>query len=131
MAYFRGMDGSVTVGGVTVLQLEQWSFSAQIEELETTVMGDAWKTVVGGVSSFTGSATAKLDNTGAQNTLITSLLTASPAGTTASIRFRISATKYFDGTCLLKNISVPNAMGTITKITFDFTGSGALTPTWG
>lgn len=132
MAFFRGMDGSLTVGGVGVAQLEGWSLNASLEELDTTSMGDAWKSVVGGVGSWSGQASAKIDaGVAAQSTLLNSLLAATPLGTTAALVFNVTgSTKKFSGSALLKGIQVPQQMGSIVKVTFDFTGSGALTYSW-
>lgn len=133
MAFYRGQDGAITVGGTAVAQLESWSLTSTLEELDTTSMGDAWKSVLGGQASWSGQATAKIDLAAgtAQNTLAVALITATPAGTTQALVFRVSGTtKNFSGNALLKNIQVQQQLGQIVKISFDFTGSGALTMAW-
>lgn len=133
MAFYRGQDGSLTVGGSAMLQLESWSLTTTLEELDTTSMGDPWKSVVGGQASWSGQASAKIDLVAAsvQNTTVAQLIAATPAGTTAALVFRANGTtKTFSGNALLKNIQVQEQLGQIVKITFDFTGSGALAFAW-
>jgi hypothetical protein len=50
MANFRGMDGSVRFSANVVGEVKDWQMTASIEELDDTVMGDSWATVVGGIS---------------------------------------------------------------------------------
>lgn len=131
MAFHRGMDGSVLYGGTAIAQLESWSLNADLEELDTTVMGDAWKTVVGGQGSWRGNCSFKIDlGSASQSTLASALLVASPAGTTATVVMRVSSTKTFTGSALFKNIQITSQLGQIVRGTADFTGSGQLVSAW-
>ena len=132
MAFYRGMDGAVQIGGVAVAQVESWDMTTSIVVLDTTSMGDAWKSVVGGQASWSGKAAAKIDiAVAAQSTLASSLITATPAGTVVALKLMVAGTtKFFNGNALLKNIQVQSQLGQIVKISFDFEGSGALAYTW-
>ncbi len=75
--YFSGKDGKLLVGGTTVGQLQNWSFSQSMSILEITAMGDTDRTIKPGVRSYSGSARAyyyTANSAGAPN--VTDLLTA-------------------------------------------------------
>lgn len=131
MAFYRGMDGSVRVGTDTVAQIESWSASVALEELDTTVMGNAWRGVLGGIASWQGQASARLDAAAVgQDDLLGALLVSTPAGTTVTLELRASATKYFSGPALLRNLQFGAQLGQIINVSFDFTGAGPLTMAW-
>jgi hypothetical protein len=128
MANFRGMDGSVRFNANVVGEIKDWSMNATIEELDDTVMGDSWATVVGGISKWTGSASAQLDygDTLGQKAIIDKLLIATPASSSTALELRVSATKYFSGSALLSGINISSGLGAIVMVSFNFTGNGAL-----
>jgi hypothetical protein len=132
MANFRGMDGSVRFSANVVGEVKDWQMTASIEELDDTVMGDSWATVVGGISRWTGTATAQLDygDTLGQKAIIDKLLIATPASGSTALELRVSTTKFFSGNALLSGVNISSGLGQIVMVTFNFTGNGALTPTW-
>lgn len=132
MANFRGMDGSIRFAANVVAEIKEWALNATIEELDDSVMGDNWATVVGGISRWTGSGTAQLDygDTTGQKAIIDKLLIATPASSSTALELRISATKFFTGNALVSGVSVNAGLGQIVMVSFNFTGNGQLTPTW-
>jgi hypothetical protein len=132
MAFFQGKDGSVRYSAAVVLQVKSWSCTTSIEELDTTTMGVAWKGVVGGQGSWQGQLTVDIDLAAAsvQNSMATSLITATPAGTSVALELRVSPTKYFSGNALLKNMAIQDSLGQIVTLAFSFTGDGALAFAW-
>lgn len=94
-------------------------------------MGDVAKDYVGGLVEWSGSCQVKLDyGLAQQQTLISQLITASPSGGTISISFRVSATKYFSGNALVKDVSFTTQLGQVIGATFNLQGSGVLSVTW-
>lgn len=133
MAFYRGMDGSVQWNSQAVSQITSWNASSSLEVLPTTKMGDPWATATTGLGSWSGSATARVDygDTNGQKVLVDALLAATPSATAVALQLRItSTTKYLGGNAFVTNIRVTQQMGAIVEIAFDFTGTGALTPTW-
>jgi len=65
--YFTGIDGELRFNGKRVAKVASWSFNAQTSTLETTTLGDYAREYVGGIQSYSGSASIYYytDNNGA------------------------------------------------------------------
>lgn len=97
-------------------------------------MGSVWKTIEGGLGSWSGTATAKIDLTsgGEQSALVAFVTGSTPQIVpNAVLQFQIQGTtRNFGGTALLKGIQITAQINNIITIKFDFTGSGPLTVAW-
>ena len=54
---FTGKDGRLLIDGVEQIKVTTWSFTSNLEMLETTSLGDKQRTFAPGVQDFSGSAT--------------------------------------------------------------------------
>lgn len=131
MATYAGKEGSVTFGGSSIGELKSWSLNADVEMLDDTAMGDDWRTVKGGLGSWSGTATAHLDyDDTAQAAAIVDILASSPSGDSVALVFLAASGKTFGGNALVSNVSMTADLGNVIEVSFTFTGNGALTPTW-
>jgi hypothetical protein len=111
----------ITVGGtaVTVMKLRNWSYTATVEEIDTTAAGQEWTTVEAGHKSWEGDAevvdvdTFYLDHLGEK----------------ATIKFYMAEgdTTYEEGVALLTEIEKNTPYDDLIDQTISFKGDGALT----
>lgn len=132
MATYRGMDGAVQYNSQAVAELKGWTLNASAEMLEDTVQGDPWRTFVAGVATWSGSATGNFDygDTNGQKAIVDKILAATPPGTAVTMQFRVATTKFLTGSALVQQVQMGAQLGQITEATFQFQGTGALTPSW-
>jgi hypothetical protein len=57
MNYYSGKDGALTYGGMAIAKISNWSISATVDALETTVLSENDRTYVPGLRTISGSAT--------------------------------------------------------------------------
>jgi len=55
--FYTGRDGSLLLDGVTQAKVTSWSFSSNLETLETTTLGESHRSYTPGVQGSSGSAT--------------------------------------------------------------------------
>ncbi len=55
--FYTGRDGSLLLDGVTQAKVTSWSFSSDLETLETTTLGESQRSYTPGVQGASGSAT--------------------------------------------------------------------------
>jgi hypothetical protein len=124
MAKRHGKDGVFKVGANT-MKTTKWSLEEQIDVADDTDQGDAAKTHLPGIPSWSGSATAwmnKAETTGQGALTI---------GASIEGNFYDDGTgtgaKFHSGTCTVTQISRTVDIGSTIEYTFTFQGNGALT----
>lgn len=131
MAVTRGQSGSMTFDGSAVAQLVSWALNTDLEELDTTVMGEDWKTNVGGQGAWRGSAQVRLDLLDAgQAAIADELIVASPAGLPLALVLRARTGQQFSGNALVRSAQIQHQLGQVITLQVEFTGSGALARSW-
>lgn len=131
MATYAGKEGSVTFATTAIGELTGWTLNAEVEMLDDTVMGDDWKTVKGGLGSWSGTATGYLDYGNAQQAAaIVDIMVASPTGDSVALVFLAATGKTFLGSALVSNVSIDASKDNIIGVGFTFTGNGQLTVSW-
>jgi len=131
MTTYAGKEGSVTFAGTAIGEAHSWTLNADVEMLDDTVMGDDWKTVKGGLGSWSGTATAYLDYDNAQQAAaIVDILVASPTGDSVALVFLTATGKTFLGSALVSNVSFDASKDGLVGVSFTFTGNGQLTVSW-
>ena len=55
--FYTGRDGSLLLDGVTQAKVTSWSFSSDLETLETTTLGESQRSYTPGVQGASGSPT--------------------------------------------------------------------------
>ena len=62
MATLTGNNGAISINGIAVLAVRNWSIEMTADTIETTTMGVDVRTYVTGLSSFSGSADVYFDS---------------------------------------------------------------------
>jgi predicted secreted protein len=131
MATYAGKEGSVTFAGTAIGETTGWTLNATVDLLDDTVLGDDWKTVIGGLGSWSGTATGFIDYDNAQQAAaIVDIMASSPSGDSVALVFLVATGKTFGGNALVSNIDFDLSKDGVAGFTMTFTGNGALTPSW-
>lgn len=129
-------NAAVTFTSNLVSQVTDWSLTTALGELDTTTMGSQWKTIEGGLASWSGQVKVKLDYANANqadliNRISSNALLGQAVGLVLGVQFTSgSATKFFYGYGLVKTSTITSQINNIVEATISFTGSGAVSPTW-
>jgi len=126
MAILAGNAGAFKLGTNTVAEIDQWQIEVQTDLEETQAFGDTWKERTATLRSWSGTASGRLDDTDTNGHV--ALGTAFLGGTTVSARFYIDGTNYYSGSAFV-NASISTPENGVVTVTYNFTGTGALTLT--
>jgi len=131
---YTGRDGSLLLGGTTLVKVSSWSLQGELETLETTTLGDDQKTYVPGLQSFSGSAGLLYYSDDANrndaSTLLRKIVKTSgvSASDTAELTLRLSdgnTNKDVKFTVYITSVSIGAAVGEISKADINFQVTGA------
>lgn len=125
MATHTGSEGTVKVGANAVAEIRSFSLEESGETIETTSMGDASRTFVAGLKTFTGTIECfwdETDSTGQGALTVGSEITINvyPEGDT-------SGDTYYTGTAIVTGASLSSSFDGMVERSFSIQGSGALT----
>jgi hypothetical protein len=135
MATLAGNNGAVSINGIAVLAVRNWSIEMTEDTIETTVMGTDVRTYVGGLSSFSGSADVYFDSTDYDTNESTFNPTAGLVGASGVTgKFYVlldssgtNADQSFSGTIIVTGYTVNATMDGMVEASISFQGSGATT----
>ena len=138
MATLTGNDGAISINGIAVLAVKNFSIDMKADTIETTSMGIDVRTYVTGLSSFSGSADVYFDpdtsTTGFDAAETTFNPTAGLVGASGVAGKFYVAKDYsstsdhvFQGTIIVTGYNVKSAMDGLVEATISFQGSGATT----
>lgn len=124
MARFKGKDGAIEVGGVSVGEIESFDVEISINEIEANVMGSDWTDVCGGQKSASGSISVLTDPTDAGQAVLESgaevNLTLFPTGATTGL-IQLS------GLALITSDGISTSVGDLVKTSYNFRNKGEWT----
>jgi hypothetical protein len=136
MATLTGNDGAVSLNGVGVANVRNFSIDLKADTIETTTMGVDVRTYVAGLSSFSGSADIYFD----ASDFDTYETTFNPTGTLVGAsgvagKFYIgkdmggssTADAVFQGSIIVTGYTVKSAMDGMVEASISFQGTGATT----
>ena len=133
MATITGNNGAVSINGVAVLAVRNFSIEATADTIETTTMGVDVRTYVAGMSSFSGSADVYFDaadfDTNETTFNPTSGLVGA-AGVAGKFYIDYAAAgndSVFQGTIIVTGFTVNSTMDGMVEGSISFQGTGALT----
>ena len=135
MAFYRGEEGSVkfkNAAGTTeaVAETTAWSLDISKDVLDCTAHGDTARSYVGSLISGTGSIefnyTAASGNE-TKNLLDEALVTEDAADAQFALYIDTSGSKKWSFAGIVTGMSTSTAIGDLTKVTANFTTSGAIT----
>ena len=135
MATLAGNNGAVSINGIAVLAVRNWSIEMTEDTIETTVMGTDVRTYVGGLSSFSGSADVYFDSSDYDTNESTFNPTAGlvgASGVTGKFYVLLDSTgtnadQSFTGTIIVTGYTVNATMDGMVEGSISFQGSGATT----
>ena len=122
MAVLKGKDGSISAGLNNLANITSFSINEEADTLETTAMGNAgYKTFVGSLKSWSGTVEAVFDDTDS------AVAVGSAITLTVVVDDGSSNQVQYSGSCIVTSRSVEVAVADLVGVTFEVTGSGALT----
>ena len=122
MAVLKGKDGSISAGLNNLANITSFSINEEADTLETTAMGNAgYKTFVGSLKSWSGTVEAVFDDTDS------AVVVGSAITLTVVVDDGSSNQVQYSGSCIVTSRSVEVAVADLVGVTFEVTGSGALT----
>jgi hypothetical protein len=133
--FYTGRDGRLLLGTSTLVKVTSWQLTANLETLETTTLGDAQRTYVPGLQSFSGSAALLYYVDGNNNdasTLLRKVIKTSAVETTDTVTLTLRLT---DGgtnndvtlSAYIIDASIGSSVGEVVTAQISFQGTGALT----
>lgn len=112
-----------------IVGITNWSLSLVISTLDTTALGDDWKSYILGLKEWTASASGNYEVTGASTTEVTTqeaLQDAYLNGTPVNVKFYVDSEHYYEGNAVIASLSIDDTLEDVVNISFEFTGTGAL-----
>mgnify|MGYP000223241501 CR=1 FL=1 len=124
MGLHKGSEGTVHVGTDAVAEIRSYSVEETADTLETTSMGDAARTHLASLTSFSGSLDVYWDEADTAQIALT-------VGTSVTIKFypegTASSAKYYSGTALVTGVSRSASFDGLVEASISVQGTGALT----
>jgi hypothetical protein len=139
MAILTGNNGAISINGIAVLAVRNFSIEMTRDTIETSTMGDDVRTYLAGMSSFSGSADVYFDpdtaTTGfdaAESTFNPTAGLVGASGVTGKFYVLLDATgtnsdQAFTGTIIVTGYTVNATMDGMVEASISFQGSGAAT----
>jgi hypothetical protein len=138
MATLTGNNGAISINGIAVLAVRNFSIEMTRDTIETSVMGTDVRTYVSGMSSFSGSADVYFDPDTATTGFDAAETTFNPTaglvgatGVTGKFYIELDATgtnvdQAFTGTIIVTGYTVTSSMDGMVEASISFQGSGAV-----
>ena len=124
MGIHKGSEGTVHVGTDAVAEIRSYSVEETADTLETTSMGDAARTHLASLTSFSGSLDVYWDEADTAQIALT-------VGTSVTIKFypegTDSSAKYYSGTAIVTGVSRSASFDGLVEASISVQGTGALT----
>ena len=133
MATLTGNNGAISINGIAVLAVRNFSIEMTADTIETTVMGTDVRTYLSGLSSFSGSADVYFDASDYDTNETSFNPTAGLVGASGvSGKFYVeldaastNVDKAFTGTIIVTGYTVNSSMDGMVEASISFQGSGA------
>lgn len=132
MATLVGNDGSISIGGVGLINVRNFTCDITADTIETTTMGVDSRTYVRGLAGWSGSADVYVDPanlTGGASAISKLITTGGSVGdSVATFRGNLSASgaNNLQGNIIVTGFSVKSSMDGLVEGTVSFQGSGAV-----
>lgn len=127
MATHKGSEGLIKVGSATVAEVKSYSLEESADTIETTKMGDAARTYLPSLTSFSGSIDCFWDegDTAGQVALA--------VGASVTLVFypegEASGDTYYSGTALVTGKTITGSFDGMVEASISVQGTGAITTT--
>ena len=125
MATHAGSEGTVKSGANAIAEVRSFSLEESADTIEDTTMGDASRTYLTGLKTFSGSVDVFWDETDTDGQVSFSVgssvtLAVYPEGDTAG-------DTYYSGTAIVTGRTITSSFDGMVEASFTLQGSGALT----
>jgi hypothetical protein len=135
MATLTGNNGAISINGISVLAVRNFSIEMTADTIETSVMGVDVRTYLSGMSSFSGSADVYFDSSDYDTNESTFNPTAGlvgASGVTGKFYVLLDAAgsnvdQAFTGTIIVTGYTVTASMDGMVEASISFQGTGATT----
>lgn len=127
MATHKGSEGTVKSGANAIAEIRSYTITETADTLEDTTMGDASRTYLASLKTFSGAIECFWDETDTNGQL-----TLDPGATvTINVYPEGSSTgdKYYSGSVIITERSVTASFDGMVEASFSFQGTGALSET--
>lgn len=125
MATHKGSEGSVKVGSATIAEVKSYSLEESADTIETTKMGDAARTYLPSLTSFSGSVDCFWDETDAAGQV------ALAVGASVTLVFypegSASGDTYYSGTALVTGKTITGSFDGMVEASISVQGTGVIT----
>ena len=127
MATHAGSEGTVKSGANAIAEIRSFSLEESADTIEDTTMGDASRTYLTGLKTFSGSVDVFWDETDTDGQVSFSVgssvtLAVYPEGDTAG-------DTYYSGTAIVTGRTITSSFDGMVEASFTLQGTGALTAT--
>lgn len=123
MAVFTGQDGVLVFNGQTQVRVRNWSFTSNVDTLETTDLGDGARSYRAGLKTATATCTIMYhsDNSTLQSILATAVNTTTPTSHRLELRW---GDKDLDFNAFITSVNVTCSVGEVmtADLSFQMTG---------
>jgi len=127
MATHKGSEGTVKVGANAIAEIRSYSISETSDTVEDTTMGDAARTYLPSLTSFSGSMDVYWDETDTNGQV------ALVVGSTATINIypegSSSGDAYLSGSIIVTGKTITASFDGMVEASITFQGTGALSTT--
>jgi len=125
MATHKGSEGLVKVGSATIAEVKSYSLEESADTIETTKMGDAARTYLPSLTSFSGSVDCFWDETDTAGQV------ALAVGASVTLVFypegSASGDTYYSGTALVTGKTITGSFDGMVEASISVQGTGAIT----
>jgi len=124
MSVYTGQDGSISVGGTALLEVTSFSIEHTVNTIETSAMGDDYRSHLAGLAEWSGSADIYWDTSEVTNADFVDgssvAIIAYPGGNT-------SGYAKLSGNATITGFSINSELEGVVSASVSFQGNGALT----
>jgi hypothetical protein len=127
MATHKGSEGTVKSGANAIAEIRSYTITETADVLEDTTLGDASRTYLASLKTFTGSIECFWDETDTNGQLTLDV------GSTVTINIypegSTSGDTYYTGSVIITEKSITASFDGMVEASFSFQGTGALSET--
>lgn len=125
MATHKGSEGLVKVGSATIAEVKSYSLEESADTIETTKMGDAARTYLPSLTSFSGSVDCFWDETDTAGQVALT-----PGASVTLVFYPEGATSgdtYYSGTALVTGKTITGSFDGMVEASISVQGTGVIT----